>query len=54
MKPSETAETLRKIAAAIDNSKNPDRRMVAADLKRVLAAVEEEPAPPAPAKPEGA
>ena len=39
MKPSQTAQTLRKIAAAIDASKSPDRRLVARDLKKVLAAV---------------
>jgi len=49
MKPSETAETLRKIAATIDNSESPDRRLVASDLKKVLAAIEAEPVPaPAP------
>ncbi len=50
MKPSEAAETLRKIAAAIDNSKSPDKARVASDLKKVLAAVEAAPAP-APVKP---
>ena len=39
MKPSQLASQLRRIAAAIDNSKNPDRTLVAKDLKKVLAAV---------------
>jgi len=40
MKPSELANSLRRIAAAIDNSKSPDRTIVARDLKKVLAAVQ--------------
>ena len=36
MKPSQTAQILRRIAAAIENSRTPDRAMVAADLKKVL------------------
>jgi len=39
MKPSQLASQLRRIAAAIDNSKKPDRTLVARDLKKVLAAV---------------
>lgn len=39
MKPSELATALRRIATRIDNSKRPDRGLVARDLKRVLAAV---------------
>ena len=37
MKPSQLASQLRRIAAAIDNSKKPDRTLVARDLKKVLA-----------------
>ena len=39
MKPSQAANELRRIASAIQNSKNPDRRMVASAIRRVLAAV---------------
>ena len=39
MKPSEVAKTLNRIATEIANSKNPDRRLVAQDLKKVLAAL---------------
>jgi hypothetical protein len=39
MKPSEVAFKLRQIAAAIDNSRNPRRDLVARDLKRIIAAV---------------
>jgi hypothetical protein len=39
MKPSQTAQSLRRIASKIQNSKNPDRILVARDLKKLLAAV---------------
>jgi len=39
MKPSQLASQLRRIAAAIDKSRNPDRTLVARDLKKVLASV---------------
>jgi hypothetical protein len=39
MRPSQVSKTLRQIAAKIDNSKNPKRELVAADLKRILAAI---------------
>ena len=39
MKPSQLASQLRRIASKIDASKNPDRTLVAKDLKKVLAAV---------------
>jgi hypothetical protein len=39
MKPSELANSLRRIAAAIDASKKPDRRLVARDLKKILSAI---------------
>jgi len=39
MKPSQLANKLRHIASKIDSSKNPDRTLVARDLKKVLAAV---------------
>jgi len=39
MKPSQLASQLRRIASAIDNSKNPDRTLVARDLKKILSAV---------------
>jgi len=39
MKPSEVASKLRQIAAAIEKSENPRKDLVAADLKRVIAAV---------------
>jgi hypothetical protein len=41
MKPSELANSLRRIAAGIDNSKKPDRRLVAAALKKLLIAAGE-------------
>jgi len=40
MKPSQLASQLRRIAAAIDKSRNPDRNLVARDLKKVIAAVD--------------
>jgi hypothetical protein len=42
MKPAQIASKLRQIATAIDNSKNPCRDLVEQDLRRVIAAVEEE------------
>jgi len=39
MKPSQLASQLRRIASKIDNSKQPDRSLVAQDLKKVLATV---------------
>ena len=41
MKPTEVSITLRKIASAIDSSKNPDRTLVASDIRKVLAAMDE-------------
>jgi len=38
MKPSEVSAKLRQIASTIDNSKNPRRNLVAADLKRIVVA----------------
>jgi len=40
MKPSELASQLRRIASKIDKSRNPDRRLVARDLKKVLVSVD--------------
>jgi hypothetical protein len=37
MKPSQLASQLRRIASKIDNSKSPDRTLVARDLKKILA-----------------
>lgn len=37
--PSQIANSLRRIAAGIDNSQNPDQRLVVRDLKKVLASV---------------
>jgi hypothetical protein len=42
MNPFKTAQTLRHIAAKIQNSKNPDRNLVARDLKLILAAINPE------------
>jgi hypothetical protein len=42
MKPSEVSNTLRRIATAIDNSVNPKREIVAKDLRRVIAVVNDE------------
>jgi hypothetical protein len=39
MKPSDTSQALLRIASNIQNSKNPDRTLVARDLKKVLAAL---------------
>ena len=39
MKPSQLASQLRRIATAIDNSKNPDRSKVIGSIRRILAAV---------------
>lgn len=39
MKPSQLASRLRRIASAIDNSKNPNRNLVAKDIRRVLLAM---------------
>jgi len=59
VKPSDVANRLRQIAAAIDNSKSPKRELVAEDLQEVLSVLEnaeppaaeppaaEPPAPPA-------
>ena len=40
MGPSKVAEHLRHIAARIDRSKNPDRRMVTRELRALMASVE--------------
>lgn len=40
MKPSEVSIKLRQIATAIDNSSNPKRNLVIADLKAVIAAID--------------
>lgn len=42
MSPSELSASLRRIAAGIDKSKNPDRKLVAKDIKSLLASVEGE------------
>ena len=39
MKPSQIADALRRIASRIEKSNNPDRRLVAQDLNKVLAAI---------------
>jgi hypothetical protein len=39
MKPSQLASQLRRIASKIENSKSPDRSLVARDLKKVLAGI---------------
>jgi len=39
MKPSQLASQLRRIASKIDASKNPDRTLVAKDLKKVLSSL---------------
>ena len=44
MKPSQVAATLRGIASKIEASKNPDRNLVARDLKRIVAEVVAAPA----------
>jgi len=41
MKPSQTAGKLRQIATAIENSKRPDRNLVAEDLKKIIASLTE-------------
>lgn len=42
MTPSQVADILRKIAAGIENSKQPDRTLVAADLKKLISHIQEE------------
>jgi uncharacterized iron-regulated protein len=37
MKPSQVAMALRHIASAIQASKNPDRKLVARDLKKIIS-----------------
>ena len=37
MKPNELVDVLRRMATAIDSSKNPDRNMVIEDLQKVLS-----------------
>ena len=39
MEPSELSKTLRRIASAINKSRNPDRALVARDLKKIIAAI---------------
>jgi hypothetical protein len=39
MKPTDVSQQLRRIAAALDNSKNPNREAVVADLKSVVASL---------------
>jgi len=39
MKPSQTVQALRHIASKLDGSTNPDRSLVAADVRRVLARI---------------
>jgi hypothetical protein len=41
MKPSQISNQLRQIATAIDNSKNPSRKAVSQDLRRVLVAMDD-------------
>lgn len=40
MKPSEIAASIRHIASAIDNSKQPDRNLVVKELKKVIVAID--------------
>ena len=42
MKPSEVSNTLRHIASTIDNSQKPSKELVAKDLKKIIAVVNEE------------
>ena len=46
MKPSQVSASLRRIASKIEASKNPDRNLVARDLKRIVAEVVAAPAAP--------
>ena len=41
MKPSEVSNTLKRIANKIDNSKNPKRKFVAQDLRKIIVAMEQ-------------
>lgn len=41
MKPANLAQKLRSIASAIDASKKPDRNLVAADLKKIVAGLDQ-------------
>jgi hypothetical protein len=45
MKPSQVSASLRRIATAIDKSKNPKRELVARDLKRAIAMLVDSEAP---------
>lgn len=45
MTPSEASQELRRIAAAIDNSKKPSFRLVAADIRKLIAQVTDGSAP---------
>ena len=45
MKPSELSQELKRIASAIENSKNPSRELVAKDLKAVISKIAIEEAP---------
>ena len=45
MKPYQVAEALRHIASKIQNSKQPIRKLVAEDLKQILANLDNEVAP---------
>lgn len=42
MTPSQMSSVLRRIAAKLDNSRNPDQNLVAAELQRVIVALEPE------------
>jgi len=46
MKPAQVSEYLRKIAAAINNSREPRRDLVIADLKQIVAAINPNDVPP--------
>lgn len=49
MKPTEVSQVLRKIATRIDEAKNPDKKLVAATLRKVVEEIQA-PAQPQPAK----
>lgn len=45
MKPDQIVSVLRQMADAIQNSKRPERKFVAADLQKLISSLEGEPAP---------
>ena len=48
MEPTTAASHLRRIATALDNSKNPDPSRVSAELRKLVAAISDPEAPAAP------